>query len=87
MSCRSSCAPGRAAPSSSARRASSSAAEQAEDQPQLIPEPAVWSDDGFEFDVERIVARQQGREGWTREGRRQLEQPPLGAAGSCSPRA
>jgi hypothetical protein len=29
---------------------------------------------GFEFDVERIVARGQGREGWWREGRRQLEQ-------------
>ena len=27
----------------------------------------------FEFDVERIVARHQGREGWTREARRQLE--------------
>ena len=27
----------------------------------------------FEFDVERIVARAQGREGWTREARRQLE--------------
>jgi transposase len=28
----------------------------------------------FEFDAERIVARTQGREGWTREARRQLEQ-------------
>jgi Transposase DDE domain len=28
----------------------------------------------FEFDTERIVARHQGREGWTREARRQLEQ-------------
>jgi transposase len=28
----------------------------------------------FEFDEERIVARTQGREGWLREGRRQLEQ-------------
>jgi hypothetical protein len=26
--------------------------------------------DGFEFDVERIVARGQGREGWSREGHR-----------------
>jgi hypothetical protein len=37
----------------------------------------VRSDDpqaAFAFDVERIVARHQGREGWTREGRRQLEQ-------------
>jgi transposase len=30
--------------------------------------------DEFEFDVERIVARGQGREGWSREGHRQLEQ-------------
>jgi transposase len=28
----------------------------------------------LEFDAERIVARTQGREGWLREGRRQLEQ-------------
>ena len=28
----------------------------------------------FEFDEERIVARTQGREGWLREARRQLEQ-------------
>src|SRR5204863_9335407 len=27
-----------------------------------------------EFDTERIVARTQGREGWSREARRQLEQ-------------
>jgi transposase len=46
-------------------------AETAEEQ-QLDPEPAA---DGaeFEFDIERIVARGQGREGWTREARRQLE--------------
>jgi transposase len=36
------------------------------------PEPAS-GEQGFEFDVERIVARSQGREGWTREARRQLE--------------
>ncbi len=47
------------------------AAETSEDQ-QLDPEPAT---DGAEpeFDTERIVARGQGREGWTREARRQLE--------------
>lgn len=28
----------------------------------------------YEFDAERIVARVQGREGWLREARRQLEQ-------------
>jgi transposase len=31
------------------------------------------SEPGFEFDEERIVARTQGREGWLREARRQLE--------------
>jgi hypothetical protein len=50
------------------------ASEQAQDEPQLIPEPAGEPDDEFRFDVDRIVARGQGREGWTREGRRQLEQ-------------
>jgi hypothetical protein len=50
------------------------AAETAEDQqPELTPEP-VCEEDGFEFDVERIVARHQGRKGWTREAHRQLEQ-------------
>jgi hypothetical protein len=29
--------------------------------------------DGYEFDAERIVARTQGREGWLREAKRQLE--------------
>jgi len=50
------------------------AADQEDDEPQLLPEPADEPDGGFAFDVERIVARHQGREGWTREGRRQLEQ-------------
>ena len=50
------------------------ASEQAQDEPELLPEPADEPEDGFEFDVQRIVARHQGREGWTREGRRQLEQ-------------
>lgn len=49
------------------------AAEQAQDEPRLMPDPSDQPDDGFEFDVQRIVARGQGREGWTREGRRQLE--------------
>ena len=40
-----------------------------EDSPEgASPEP------GFEFDAERIVARVQGREGWLREARRQLEE-------------
>jgi hypothetical protein len=50
------------------------AADQEDDEPQLLPEPADEPDGGFAFDVGRIVARHQGREGWTREGRRQLEQ-------------
>ncbi len=50
------------------------AADQAQDDPELLREPANEPDDGFQFDVQRIVARHQGREGWTREGRRQLEQ-------------
>jgi transposase len=37
------------------------------------PEPVAGEDGEFEFDRERIVARNQGREGWTREARRQLE--------------
>jgi transposase len=49
------------------------AAEQAQDEPQLIPKPAEQTD-GFEFDVQRIIANHQGRDGWTREGRRQVEQ-------------
>ena len=50
------------------------AAETPEDQQsELAPEP-VSEEDGFEFDTERIVARHQGRQGWTREAHRQLEQ-------------
>lgn len=48
------------------------AGEKAQDEPELIPEQAEQPDE-FEFDVQRIVARGQGRDGWTREGRRQLE--------------
>jgi transposase len=47
------------------------AAETAEER-QLSPEPAAEETE-LEFDIERIVARGQGREGWTREARRQLE--------------
>ena len=36
-------------------------------------EPASGAMPEFEFDEERIVARTQGREGWLREARRQLE--------------
>ena len=55
------------------------AAETGEDQPaESGPEPETApvsvEEDGFEFDTERIVARHQGRKGWTREAHRQLEQ-------------
>ena len=38
------------------------------------PEPERTEEVGLELDAERIVARTQGREGWLREGRRQVEQ-------------
>ena len=38
------------------------------------PEVEAAPDGEFEFDAERIVARVQGREGWLREAKRQLEQ-------------
>src|SRR5246127_1230078 len=51
------------------------AAETAEDQqPDSDPEPISAAEPELEFDTERIVARHQGREGWTREAHRQLEQ-------------
>jgi transposase len=43
-------------------------------QPEPEPEPESGAGGGFEFDVERIIARGQGREGWLRDARRQLEQ-------------
>jgi hypothetical protein len=51
------------------------AAETSKDQqPESEPEPELGEQTGFEFDTERIVARHQGRQGWTREAHRQLEQ-------------
>ena len=52
------------------RKARQRRREQTEDRPadEGSPEP------GLVFDEERIVARTQGREGWLREARRQLEQ-------------
>jgi len=38
------------------------------------PEAQAAKEVALEFDAERIVARTQGREGWSREGKRQLEQ-------------
>ncbi len=43
-------------------------------QPTAEPEPDKDSQARYAFDAERIVARTQGREGWVREARRQLEQ-------------
>ena len=37
-------------------------------------EEQAAADGGFEFDAERIVGRVQGREGWLRDAKRQLEQ-------------
>ena len=51
------------------------AAETPEDlQPESEPEPMSGEEAAFVFDTEPIVARHQGRKGWTREARRQLEQ-------------
>jgi hypothetical protein len=45
-------------------------------EPEQEPELVAGDDPqaGFAFDSERIVARGQGRDGWSREGHRQLEQ-------------
>jgi hypothetical protein len=42
--------------------------------PEPEPETRATADGEFEFDAERIVARVQGREGWLRDAKRQLEQ-------------
>jgi transposase len=44
------------------------------EQPGEEPEAETSGEVPQEFDAERIVARTQGREGWLREGKRQLEQ-------------
>jgi hypothetical protein len=43
------------------------------DAEQLGEEPEAGEEVPLELDAERIVTRTQGREGWLREGRRQLE--------------
>jgi len=52
--------------------------EQTDEEPVAEEEPgdgeASRGEPEYEFDAERIVARVQGREGWLREARRQLEQ-------------
>jgi transposase len=50
--------------------------EREEEDPELAEEPDPDPAEGvpLELEAERIVARTQGREGWLREGKRQLEQ-------------
>ena len=55
-----------------ARERRDSGQEQSASEPECAP--AADPKAGYEFDSERIVARTQGREGWSREARRQLEQ-------------
>ena len=75
MSCPSSCARRRADASSFARRGDSSGARTSHGELREKPQAEAQASEqvGLEFDAERIVARTQGREGWLREGRRQLE--------------
>jgi transposase len=54
------------------RKATQKLTRQDEDQPSAAEEQDEAPT--YEFDEERIVARTQGREGWLREARRQLEQ-------------
>jgi transposase len=49
-------------------------AETAEAQRDPDPEPVSAAEPELELDTKQIVARHQGREGWTREAHRQLEQ-------------
>ena len=74
MSCPSSCARRRGGASSSARPATRLERDDGDrGWPSRSPSRGT-AEREFEFDAERIVARVQGREGWLREARRQLEQ-------------
>ena len=77
MSCPKDCAPRRGGASSSAMPSNRSGKRDTL-QPEPEPEPELGRESGtgggFEFDVERIIARGQGREGWLRDARRQVEQ-------------
>jgi hypothetical protein len=64
---------GRAEFFSRAREQQARDQEREASRPELVPDLVEDSQQGLAFDVERIVARGQGREGWWREGRRQLE--------------
>ena len=94
MSCPRSCAPGRGGPSSSVGRARAAAPPIRSARDGAAARTGRVGAEGFGFDTERIVARHQGREGWTREAHRQLEQhrwkqgdPSLADVriGCCSP--
>jgi Transposase DDE domain len=74
-SCPSSCARRRSGASSSARPGTSAVVMIARPScPPREPEPEAAEEVPLEFDAAKIVARVQGREGWLREGKRQLEQ-------------
>ena len=74
MSCPSSCARRRGGASSSARPETTlGVTTGTRSWPSGSPIPGA-EEVALELDAERIVARTQGREGWLREGRRQVEQ-------------
>jgi transposase len=56
------------------QRAREEADDRERDASTSAPEPVADREVEYEFDAERIVERTQGREGWSREARRQLEQ-------------
>ena len=74
MSCPSSCARRRAGASSSGRPSTSASASEETDTKSRSVTRRQGRIAEFEFDAQRIVARVQGREGWLRDARRQLEQ-------------
>ncbi len=55
------------------RQARERRAVESEDQRDPDAEPVSAAEPELEFDTERIVARHQGREGWTRDAHRQVE--------------
>ena len=74
MSCPSSCARRRVGASSSAQAKQQRERQETDTLGAAELTRRQQADREFEFDAERIVARVQGREGWLRDARRQLEQ-------------
>ena len=74
MSCPSSCARRRGGASSSARPGTIAERDDGALGSWPSRSPSGPEEVALELDAERIVARTQGREGWLREGRRQVEQ-------------